>query len=32
MWAVETTDVFDAWYASLDDSDRANVLAALLVL
>jgi hypothetical protein len=32
MWAVETTDVFDAWYASLDDSDRANILAALLVL
>jgi hypothetical protein len=32
MWAIETTDVFDAWYSSLDDSDRANVLASLLVL
>jgi hypothetical protein len=32
MWIVETTDVFDAWYASLGDTDRANVLASLLVL
>lgn len=32
MWAVETTEIFDAWYAKLDDADRANVLASLLVL
>ena len=32
MWIIETTDVFNEWYSSLDDIDRANVLAALLVL
>lgn len=30
MWIVETRDVFDDWYASLDDVDRENVLASLL--
>ena len=32
MWQVLTTDVFDEWFDSLDDTDRANVLASLLVL
>lgn len=32
MWAVETTDVFDEWFDALDDTDRENVFAALLVL
>jgi len=32
MWVIETTDTFDEWYDTLDDTDRANVLASLLVL
>ena len=32
MWAVKTTDRFDDWFTSLNDSERASVLAALLVL
>lgn len=32
MWQVITTDLFDDWFSSLDDTDRANVLAGLLVL
>lgn len=32
MWAIETTDVFDKWFDALDDTDRINVLASLLVL
>lgn len=32
MWVVETTDTFDAWFDALDDTDRASVLAALIVL
>lgn len=32
MWLIETTDTFDEWYDTLDDTDRANVLASLLVL
>tara|TARA_B100000745_G_C20020208_1_gene346921 strand:- start:305 stop:655 length:351 start_codon:yes stop_codon:yes gene_type:complete len=32
MWAVETTDTFDQWYDALDDTDRANVLASMMVL
>lgn len=32
MWSIETTDRFDEWFKSLEDSDRANVLAALMVL
>lgn len=25
MWIVETTDLFDHWFDSLDDTDRACV-------
>jgi len=32
MWNVETTDTFDVWFDSLDDVDRVNVLAAMMVL
>ena len=32
MWFVETTDTFDEWFDSLDDIDRANVLASMMVL
>lgn len=32
MWLVETTDTFDHWFDRLDDTDRENVLASLLVL
>lgn len=32
MWTIKTTDTFDCWFAALKDSDRASVLAALLVL
>ncbi|MEW5287693.1 type II toxin-antitoxin system RelE/ParE family toxin [Erwinia papayae] len=32
MWAIKTTDTFDNWFSSLNDSDRACVLAALIVL
>jgi hypothetical protein len=32
MWMIETTDTFDEWFDSLDDTDRANVLAAMMVL
>ncbi|MBM7342043.1 type II toxin-antitoxin system RelE/ParE family toxin [Pantoea coffeiphila] len=32
MWTIKTTDRFDRWFTSLDDTDRACVLAALLVL
>lgn len=32
MWSVETTDLFDHWFDSLDDNDRASVLAAMLAL
>jgi len=32
MWEINTTDTFDAWYENLDDMDRANVLASMLVL
>jgi len=32
MWGIDTTDTFDAWYENLDDTDRANVLASMLVL
>ena len=28
----ETTDTFDGWFDSLDDTDRANVLASMIVL
>ena len=29
---IKTTDTFERWFTSLDDTDRASVLAALLVL
>lgn len=32
MWTIETTDTFDAWFDTQDDTDRANVLASLIVL
>ncbi|EMM6469087.1 type II toxin-antitoxin system RelE/ParE family toxin [Enterobacter hormaechei subsp. hoffmannii] len=32
MWAIKTTDRFDNGFTSLNDSERASVLAALLVL
>lgn len=32
MWQVITTDLFDGWFSSLDDTDRGNVLAGLLLL
>lgn len=32
MWEVRTTDIFDAWFNALDDTDKANVLATLIVL
>jgi hypothetical protein len=32
MWLIETTDTFDKWFDELDDTDRENVLASLMVL
>ncbi|TPE15807.1 diaminopimelate decarboxylase [Pantoea vagans] len=32
MWMVKTTDRFDRWFSLLNDTDRACVLAALMVL
>lgn len=32
MWSIETTDVFDEWFEALDDIDKENVLATLLLL
>ena len=32
MWHIETTETFDTWFDALDDTDRANVLASMLVL
>ncbi len=32
MWLIETTDIFDTWFDTLDDTDRANVLASMIVL
>lgn len=32
MWTIKTTDTFDNWFASLNDTVRVSVLAALLVL
>lgn len=32
MWSIKQTGVFDAWYMSLNDADRQNVLAAILML
>lgn len=32
MWPIQTTDLFDTWFNSLCDTDRANVLASMIVL
>ncbi len=32
MWLIETTDTFDVWFDALDDMDKANVLASMIVL
>ncbi|EML4853647.1 type II toxin-antitoxin system RelE/ParE family toxin [Morganella morganii] len=32
MWVIETTDTFDEWFDALYDTDRANVLASMMVL
>ncbi|AQT62145.1 type II toxin-antitoxin system RelE/ParE family toxin [Cellvibrio sp. PSBB023] len=32
MWEIETTDTFDKWFDELEDSDRASVIASLLLL
>ena len=32
MWDVITTDKFDEWFDSLGDTDRANVIAGMLLL
>jgi hypothetical protein len=29
---IKTTDTFERWFTSFNDTDRASVLAALLVL
>ena len=32
MWDVITTDKFDKWFGSMNDNDRANILAGMLLL
>lgn len=32
MWEIRTTDTFDDWFNALDDIDRENVIAAMIVL
>lgn len=32
MWEVLTTEIFDDWYDSLDETNRARMMALLLVL
>jgi hypothetical protein len=32
MWTIETTNTFDEWFDILDDIDRTNVLASMIVL
>jgi len=32
VWEVITTDTFDEWFDALNDSDRANVIAGMLLL
>ncbi|WMY75944.1 type II toxin-antitoxin system RelE/ParE family toxin [Buttiauxella selenatireducens] len=32
MWTIKTTDTFDTWLCSLNDTDRRSVLAALVIL
>ena len=32
MWMIQTTDIFDKWFDALDEVDRVNVLASMIVL
>jgi hypothetical protein len=32
VWKIKTTDTFDEWFSRLEDTDRASVLASLIVL
>ncbi len=32
MWEIKTTDMFDEWFSRLEDTDRASVLASLIIL
>ncbi len=32
MWKIETTDIFDEWFDTLDDIDKTNMLASMIVL
>jgi len=32
MWEILTTDTFDDWFDNLNDSDRTNVIAGMLLL
>lgn len=32
MWVIKTTETFDEWLVALEDVDRANVLASLIIL
>lgn len=32
MWEIRTTDTFDSWFDALDEIDRENVIAAMIVL
>lgn len=32
MWNIQTTDRFDEWFDALNDTDRANVIAGMLIL
>lgn len=32
MWSIATTDRFDGWLSTQNDTDRACILAAILVL
>jgi len=32
MWTIETTDTFDEWFDALDDTDKENVLASMILL
>lgn len=32
MWSIEQTDTFEAWFFSLEEIERENVLASVLLL
>ena len=32
MWTVETTDVFDEWFADLDEDAQAEIIATVELL